>query len=343
MRSRLAAALAAMVGLMAAGLVAVAAPAAATETQPEPVCEATWKMRGWDGTAWTGKPSGAWITRTKVKLVKPQAANENVQPGVEFAAFDLDIQAPAETEILVGVKYELGNGATVTSGAVRLFGYKAQNADTESVAPDYGPAVATSETGSTLVLTIPAGEKLGTLGLVYDGSNSSKGWVKFRQMTIGQRPVWFTACPEPEPTASATPTAAPTQTATPTTGPTQTATPKPQDCQAYLYTGTQENLCKDFPGDQGSVTCADVEYRVTLVNKSDDPWGLDGSGGNIGTVGVGCESNPLKPTGSAAPVPAGLPVTGSTPWMFALAGLCALGAGGLLYWLSRRRSVQFRA
>jgi LPXTG-motif cell wall-anchored protein len=202
MRSRLAAALAAMVGLMAAGLVAVAAPAAATETQPEP-------------------------------------------------------------------------SATVTAEP---------------------SATVTAEPSATVTA-------------------------------------------EP----SATPTAAPTQTATPTTGPTQTATPKPQDCQAYLYTGTQENLCKDFPGDQGSVTCADVEYRVTLVNKSDDPWGLDGSGGNIGTVGVGCESNPLKPTGSAAPVPT-LPVTGSsTTLWFALAGLAALGSGALLFVLARRRRVQFRA
>jgi LPXTG-motif cell wall-anchored protein len=308
MRSRLAAALAAMVGLMAAGLVAVAAPAAATETQPEPVCEATWKMRGWDGTAWTGKPSGAWITRTKVKLVKPQAANESVQPGVEFAAFDLDIQAPAETEILVGVKYELGNGATVTSGAVRLFGYKAQNADTESVAPDYGPAVATSETGSTLVLKIPAGEKLGTLGLVYDGSNSSKGWVKFRQMTIGQRPVWFTACPEPEPTASATPTAAPTQT----------ATPGPVTCSSFA---TQAEAQAAFDADPEGLAHLDADNDGKACE-----WGAS-----------------PEPSGTAAPVPT-LPVTGSsTTLWFALAGLAALGSGALLYALARRRRVQFRA
>lgn len=268
MRSRLAAALAAMLGLMVTGLVAVAVPAVATETQPDPVCDATWKMRGWDGAAWAGKPPGAWVTKTKVKLVKPEAANENVQPGVEFAAFDLKIQAPAETEILVGVAYELGNGATVTSGAVRLFGYKAQNADTENVGPDYGPAIATSETGNTLVLKVPAGEKLGTLGLVYDGSNSSRGWVKFHRMTIGQRPVWFTGCPEPEPTASTAPTVAPTQTATP--GPTVTST--------------------------------------------------------------------VEPAGNAAPT---LPVTGSTPLLFVLAGLSALGSGALLFVLVRRRRTTF--
>jgi LPXTG-motif cell wall-anchored protein len=38
-----------------------------------------------------------------------------------------------------------------------------------------------------------------------------------------------------------------------------------------------------------------------------------------------------------------LPVTGSTPLWFALAGLAALGSGALLYALARRRRVQFRA
>lgn len=272
MRTRLAAALAAMVGLLAAGLVTLAAPAAsATETQPEPVCEATWKMRGWDGTAWTGQPEGSSVTKTSAKLVKPQAANESVQPGVEFAAFDLEVQAPADDEIHVSVKYELADGASVTGTAVRMFGYKAQNADSENVGPDW-KVIATSETGGTLVLTIPAGEKLGTLGLTYDGSNSAKGSVTFSDMEIDGRPVWFTACPEPEPTVTATPTAQPTQTATP--GPGGTATP--------------------------------------------------------------------EPTQSAAPVPT-LPVTGSTPLWFALAGLAALGSGALLFVLARRRQISFRS
>lgn len=340
MKTRLAAALAGLAGLVAAGLVVVAAPAQATNhihatvTQPDPVCEATWEMRGATGAYPTvvfgGPPDGSSVTKTTAKLVKP---NTGVQPGVEFAAFDLDVQAPADNELLVGVDYTTADGATTVAGAVRLFGYKVNDADTLEDAPTYGPDVAGSESGH-LVLTIPAGEKLGTLGMVFDASNSSQGSVTFSNPTIGNRPVWFTGCPEPEPTV--TPTATPE--------PTQTATPGPvQDCQAYVYTGTQENLCADFPGDQENVTCADVKYRVTLVNKNKDPWGLDGSGENIGTVGVGCESNPLKPTQSTAPVPT-LPVTGSTPLWFALAGLAALGSGALLFVLARRRrSVSFRA
>jgi len=333
MRSRLAAALATMVGLLAAGLVAVAAPAAATETQPEPVCEATWKMRGATGAypnvTFGGPPPGSTVADHFAKLTKP---SEGIDPGVEFAAFDLEIQAPADNELLVGVDYATDDGATTAAGAVRLFGYKVNNADTLNDAPTYGPAVASSESGH-LVLTVPAGEKLGTLGMVYDASNSSSGSVTFSNLKIGTRSVLFTGCPEPEPTASATPTAAPTQT----------ATPKPQDCQAYLYTGTRENLCKDFPGDQDR-SCGEVKYRVDLVSDDRDPWDLDGlSGGDRGVVGVGCEANPLKPTESAAPVPT-LPVTGSstTLWL-ALAGACALGAGALLYALARRRRVQFRA
>jgi LPXTG-motif cell wall-anchored protein len=238
MKTRLAAALAGLVGLMAAGLVSLAVPAQATQTAPDPVC-ATWKMRGWDGVAWGGKPPGSWVTKTKAKLVKPPAANDNVQPGVEFAAFDLDVEAPADNEILVGVKYELGGGASAVAGAIRLFGYAENDANTETDAPDYGPAIASSEVGGLLVIKVPAGQKLGTLGVVYDGSNSAKGWVKFGPMTIKNRLVWFTPCPKPTPTPTATatpePTATPTATATP--GPGSTETPEPTQSAAPVPAG----------------------------------------------------------------------------------------------------------
>lgn len=231
MRTRLAAALAAMVGLLAAGLVTLAAPAAsATENQPETVC-ATWKMRGATGkypaVVWGNAPEGSSVTKTSAKLVKPEGEGL-VDPGVEFAAFDLEIQAPADDEIHVGVKYELADGASVTGTAVRMFGYTKNDADTVLEAPDYGNkdgAVATSETGGNLVFTIPAGEKLGTLGLVYGADNSAKGSVTFSDMEIDGRPVWFTACPDPEPTVTATPE--PTQTAEPTAEPSATGSAAP--------------------------------------------------------------------------------------------------------------------
>lgn len=280
MRSRLAAALTGLVGLLAAGLVTVAAPAQATNhihatvTQPDPVCEATWKMRGWTGTTWAGPPEGSSVTKTTAKLVKPGGDNT----GVEFAAFDLDVEAPAGNELLVGVKYELDGGASAVGTAIRMFGYAEKDGNTETDAPDYGPDIAQSETGGVLVIKVPAGQKLGTLGLTYDASNTAKGSVKFSQMEIGNRPVWFTGCPEPEPTA--------TPTANPTAEPTQTATPGPG----------------------------------------------------------GTETPNVTPTAPAPPrSEPTLPVTGSTPLMVALAGMCVLGAGGLLYWLSRRRQVTFKA
>jgi LPXTG-motif cell wall-anchored protein len=280
MKTRLAAALAGLGLALAAGLVALAAPAAATETQNEPVC-ATWTMRGATGkypaVVWGGAPDGSSVTKTSAKLVKPEAAEGEeplVDPGVEFVTKGLMIQAPEGDEIHVKVKYELADGASVSAGAVRMFGYAAQNADTLT-AVDYGNsggAVATNETGGNLVFQIPAGKELGTLAVVYDASNSAKGSVTFSDMEIDGRPVWFTACPEPEPTVTATPTAQPTQTATPDPG--GTATP--------------------------------------------------------------------EPTESAAPVPT-LPVTGSTPLMFVLAGAFALGSGGLLVTLARRRRTTFRS
>jgi LPXTG-motif cell wall-anchored protein len=280
MKTRLAAALA-VAGLMAAGLVGLT-PAAqatnhvhsalATEIQPEPVC-ATWKMRGATGAypavVWGGAPAGSSVTETRAKLVKPV---EGVDPGVEFASFDLEVQAPADNEIHVSVKYELGDGAATVGTAIRMFGYVAQGANSVLDTPDYGPAIAQSETGGNLVFTIPAGKKLGTLGLVYDASNSAKGWVKFRQMKVGNRAVSFTTCPTPEPTQTATPTPTATATAHPTPG--GTATPRPE------------------------------------------------------------------PTGTPEP---GLPVTGAGTTMMVLAGVCALGAGGLVTWLARRRRVKFTA
>ena len=234
MKTRLAAVLAGLVGLVAAGLVSL--PAQATQTQPDPVC-ATWQMRGATGAypavTFGGAPAGSSVGASSATLVKP---TEGVQPGVEFAAFDLEVQAPAGSEILVGVDYATAGGATTAAGAIRLFGYVDQDADTLNDAPDYGPAVAGAESGH-LVLTIPAGQDLGTLGVVYDASNSSSGSVTFSNMTIGNQPVQFTECeePEPTPTATATPTPTPTQTATP--GPGSTQTPEPTGSAAPVPGG----------------------------------------------------------------------------------------------------------
>jgi hypothetical protein len=179
----------------------------ATE-QGEPVC-ATWKLRGATGQypviVFGGAPAGASVeSSSSVKLVKP---TEGVMPGVEFAAYDVDVSVVNETTL--SVSYTTGDGAATSAGAIRLFGYAEQDADTINDAPDWVD-VAEGDSG-TLVLTLPAGSELGTVGLVYDASNSAAGWVRFEDMGLGNRPVSFTDCPEPTPTATATP--APTVTA----------------------------------------------------------------------------------------------------------------------------------
>lgn len=182
----------------------------------------------------------------------------------------------------------------------------------------------------------------------------------------------LTTTPEPEPTvtvptspppttvAPTTPaptTPAPT-TPAPTTPPATTAPPttppaEPDPCEAYFYTGTDVSLCRvpEFAGpDVTGITCADVVYRVTLVDKNVDPWGLDG---NQGTPGIGCEANPLAPvdpdpTTAAPGGGAGdLPVTGASVPTLALWGLGAVAVGAFgvagTVWYRRREDARFTA
>lgn len=141
----------------------------------------------------------------------------------------------------------------------------------------------------------------------------------------------------------------------PSTSPSSTAKPK-QPCEAYVYTGTNVTLCDRFPGvDLDDVKCSEVGYRVTLKGKL-DPWGLDGGGDNIGTVGVGCESYELRPkpspsNSSSAPGGAGgngedtdaggLPVTGPAAPALVGLGVLVIAVGGAAVYLVRRRKVRF--
>jgi hypothetical protein len=201
MKKSLAAVLAMLAGLVAAGAVALATPAGATVTEPGPVC-GTWNMRGTSGTypeiAFGGAPSGSSVGTYTARLVKP---TEGTAPGVEFAAKDLEITGP----VTIRVGYELGGPASTAAGAVRLFGYEAEGANTITDGPDYKDEATGSE--GTLTLSIPAGESVGTLGLVYDSSNDAKGSVTFSGMTAGQRPVRFTECPAATSTGSPSPSA----------------------------------------------------------------------------------------------------------------------------------------
>jgi len=201
MRKTLTAAFAVLTATLAgmAGAVALAtSPSQATGSAPI-VC-GTWKMRGATGTypaiTFGGAPAGSSVHRFSAVLKKPTTG---VDPGVEFAAKDLKVTTTGQ--IQVRVDYLL-NGASHTSGAIRLFGYQEKNADTLLSAPDWSD-VASANMG-TLVLTVPAGTNIGTLGLVYDASNSGAGSVTFSAMRIGTKVVRFTTCPVPaSPSASA--------------------------------------------------------------------------------------------------------------------------------------------
>lgn len=165
-------------------------------------------------------------------------------------------------------------------------------------------------------------------------------------LAIGS-PVYATdeSTPPSAPVESSAPVEVPSSSAPPTEGvpPSSvppSASPRP-DCLAYYYTGTRQTLCDRFPRNT-KLTCADAKYRVTLRSKNVDPWGLDGGGDNIGVRGIGCESNPLKPTPTrttSAPVSGPeLPVTGPGGAMLAIGGVVIVAVGlGALYLTTRRR------
>lgn len=152
----------------------------------------------------------------------------------------------------------------------------------------------------------------------------------------------------PTPEVSVSPNVSPTVTAT-TQAPSATPT-KAADCAAYLYAGTKQNLCDRFAKPNGKVNCKQVGYKVKLVDAKKDPWGLDGSGANIGTVGVGCESYPERvipkspgPSPSKTVAAGGLPQTGAPTYLVAGTGLFLLVAGAVALVLTRKRRVRVEA
>jgi hypothetical protein len=209
MKLKLGAIAALMLGIVAMLLGGLTAPAASAATVTEPVCS-TWKLRGtsgnYPGIEFGQRPRGAKVvSASEVVLVKPDGVGLEA-PGVEFATFDLDVKTTVNTPVTV--TYAMTDGATAAAGAVRMFWYDKKRADTINDGPS-GFATATADNG-TLTFEIPAGKKVGTLGLVYDASNSSKGKITFTDMTIGARPVSWTPCPQPSTSPTASPSVTPT-------------------------------------------------------------------------------------------------------------------------------------
>lgn len=138
---------------------------------------------------------------------------------------------------------------------------------------------------------------------------------------------------------------------------TPTSTKPKQDCDAYTYLGTKLTLCDRFSGQHDKVNCKDVGFQVDLVSNKVDPWGLDGSGDNLGKLGIGCESYPLHPQPShSSSSPAGTPVTTAGPDAQgpslpvtgpSIGILAALGGAGVVIGLvgiwagRRRRNINF--
>lgn len=195
---------------LVAGSMALATPAQATD-KASTICGA-WKAEGATGkypdVKFGDKPEGTVITQSTAKLVKPTTGED---PGVQFARLGADIKTEGTTKVTVA--YELSEDADFVNGAVRLFGYKSKTPNTLNDAPSWQDT-ATSDAGM-LSFTVTDGDTIGSLGLVYDASNSAKGSVTFSSLMVGDAKVSFLACPEPQPSESAT--TKPTVTPKPTT------------------------------------------------------------------------------------------------------------------------------
>lgn len=224
--ARAAAAILGAVIIAVATSAAFAHAATPPQTSREAICP-DWTLRSVeqvDGQwVWGSAAAGSKVvTANKVVLTKP--ATELA--GTEFKTDDLDITLPGPRDITVG--YQLSTEASSAAGAVRLFWYHQQNADTMNAAPA-GSVAATGDSG---VLVLPATGKVGTIGLVYDGSNNAGGSVTFTGLKVGSIAVKFAdhdACDQPAPTPTATATASaspkPTAAATATGSPAPTVPP----------------------------------------------------------------------------------------------------------------------
>jgi hypothetical protein len=313
-----------------AGVGLGATPALATEsghTTVKPIC-ATWTMRGATGAypdvTFGGPPQGSAVGKNLARLVKPTTGE---QPGVEFATKALGVD-DTTTAREVSVKFVLSPTAKADAGAVRLFGYKASNANTLTDGPDFKD-VATSTSG-VLKFTLPAGTKLGTLGLVYDASNDGKGSVTFVDLKVGDALVQFTRCVKP---------------------------PIVLPCTQYVYQGTRVNLCKEFPGLRDR-DCTDIKRAVTVIGR--DVWRLDKDHDKTACE-IPATTPPTTPPTTAPTTPpttaptttpaegsggdagAGngsgpsLPVTGPAGFVLAGLGASVILGGGVLFLLGRRR------
>ncbi|MGK5738558.1 hypothetical protein [Micromonospora sp. URMC 103] len=289
------------------------------------------------GPAQAAPGDPVWTANGESSITGPHTV-ELVGGNTSVEAANLGVEVEAGDEVTFSIA--LSDGAACSAGAPRVF-VVVNGTNTNSWDQNVAAGKQCGEEG-TISFTAPAAGTIGQAGVVYD--NGTDGTVVVSDLRIAGDLVDFQAVePGTEPTG------------TPTTPPTSQPA-EPRDCEAYVYTGTTQNLCADFSNPSGTVNCSDVKYRVTLVDVNNDPWGLDG---NRGTPGIGCESNPLKPTTgsteeptadptastSDSPAPGaggGLPVTGVNATALGAVGVIAVLAGVALT-VARRRRVRFDA
>lgn len=278
--------------LAAAGCLTLAGPAHAQDGM-YPAAE--WQLRqiGTGDLDWSPAAASVIVDATTLRLTKPDG---DTSTSAETA--NIGLVVTADTEITVD--YSLDADADTAAGAVRLFYYDTPDADTLGVAP---AGFVAADGSGTMSLPVPAGTAIGTLGLVYDASNSSAGTVTFTDLRVGDTPILFVA-----------PAAPPVEDL---------------DCGDFdTQEEAQEVLDADpsdphgLDGDGDGVACEHLPSAGKGGSgdrdDSDDAPGAGGSGDR-------------------------LPVTGAPAGLLAAGALALLGVGGGLFLLARRRRVSFTA
>lgn len=257
-----------------------------------------WDVRqiGTGETSWSPAAAGGIVDADTVELTKPAG-----DVGTSIETTDLGLAVAAGDTI--SVSYELLDGATTDAGAVRLFYYDAAGADTLTVAPT---GFAAADGSGTLSLSVAANGTIGTLGLVYDASNTSAGTVRFSGLQVAGTPILFVAPADPPPT-----------------------TEPPVDPPADLD-------CADF--------ASQADAQAALEEDPSDPHGLDADGDGIAceTLPDGGSEDGGDPPGNPG-TGGSLPQTGSPALLFTGGGIALLALGGGAAWFARRRRPSFTA
>src|SRR5690606_5087506 len=121
------------------------------------------------------------VDQDTVALTKPAG-----DTGTSIETTDLGLAVTAGDTLTVQVS--LVGPASTDAGAVRMFVYDHPGADTLTEAPQ---AVMAAAGSGPLTLTVPFTGTIGTMGLVYDASNSSAGTVEFSNLRLNRTPIWF--------------------------------------------------------------------------------------------------------------------------------------------------------